>query len=32
MTINVTRHAEIRIKQRGIPRIAISILMEHGIC
>ena len=30
--IKVTTHAQIRIKQRGIPRIAVSVLMERGIC
>ncbi len=32
MNIKMTRHAQIRIKQRCIPEEALSIIMEYGIC
>jgi hypothetical protein len=32
MSIKMTNHARIRIKQRCIPEEALSIVMEYGIC
>lgn len=32
MKVRMTRHAQSRIKQRGIPVEAVSVLMEYGIC
>jgi hypothetical protein len=32
MSIRMTSHAQIRIKQRGIPEETLSVIMEYGIC
>lgn len=32
MSIRMTSHAQIRIKQRCIPEEALSVIIEYGIC
>ena len=32
MSIRMTNHAQIRIKQRGIREETLSVIMEYGIC
>lgn len=32
MSTRMTSHAQIRIKQRGIPEETLSVIMDYGIC